>query len=987
MTFNLGDTVQYDTGQMARIIALAELFGQRYADVFVEPGGPVHRVPVAELRPLPDPLAALSGGQATPVPLFVARLAAHQLRALLTQQGVLSAANFRVTPLPHQVLAVDFVLGQFRPRAVIADEVGLGKTIEAAMVYEELKLRHQARRALVVVPAGLTRQWQDEFAQKFGEQFVVYDRTLVAALREIHGQETNLWTLHDQVITSLDFVKPQRVRTDLPERERRRREEHNRHIFRDIVEAGWDVVIFDEAHKLSKHADGTETARYRVGESLAQATPVFLLLTATPHQGDAVRFLHLLNLVDPYGFNQVGDLRPDRVGDVVWRTRKRAAVDGQGRRLFKHRVTDVYPVDRSGPEHALERELYDAVTDYVRENYDLAMGRGDRAFGFLMILFQRLVTSSTQAIHKSLSQRLEKLLALQAALAQPAQVSGTLAGWDEQAAEDDDAQAVLDELVAVSGIVDEAGLAQEIAAVQHLLDLARRARAGHDAKMVALLDIVDQVCRRERDPGAKFLVFTEFVATQDAIRQTLEGLGYRVTTISGRQKLEERIAARQAFAADAQFLVSTDAGGEGINLQFCHVIVNYDLPWNPMKLEQRIGRVDRIGQEHDVLVLNLLIQDTVEQRVRQVLEAKLALIREQYGADKLADILSTLQDEFRFDRLYMDALVKRQAEAAELEQIAQRMYERARQVLEQDDLLLPASFSPPTEPGEGTEVVELSQERVRAMLEGYLAAHGERLREYSRRPGVYYFDLPDNSPLPQAGEPGLSEAEGGPGVRGGTTRYSDVVFDREQAVADDGLTYLHLNHPAVRRVLGELCGDRAPTVAHLRLRPAALPLRVSPPNGPGLWAIYQLRVTNHDDVDRQELIPVFVDRDGHSHPRLARALLDLAPGQVEPAFVPSDGLDLPALRDRARHLAEAQAADEFSEAQLAHAGRLEAEREKLERYYRQQEWAVSQIAIENIRKAKRRELLVRRRADLAAVDRRLTLVPDLALIGLAAATL
>ncbi len=768
MTFNLGDTVQLNTNQTARVVGLTELFGQRYADVFIEPDGPVRRVPLAELRPLADPLAALGGslhpgsrgGQTIPAPLFLARLAAHQLAAMLTQGGVLLAANFRVTPLPHQVLAVDFVLGQFRPRAMIADEVGLGKTIEAAMVYEELKLRHQARRVLVVVPAGLTRQWQDELVQKFGEGFVVYDRALVSALREIHGQETNLWTLHDQVITSLDFVKPQRARPDLSQRERARREAHNQRIFQDIVEAGWDMAIFDEAHKLSKHADGSETARYRVGEALAQAVPVFLLLTATPHQGDAARFLHLLNLVDPYAFNQVTDLHPDRVGAVVWRTRKRAAVDGQGRRLFKQRLTDVYPVDRSGPEHALERELCDAVTGYVRDNYNRAMGRGDRAFGFLMMLFQRLVTSSTQAIYEALRKRLEKLRALQAVLEQ-VNHSGRATEFDEEAATDDDAQDVLDELLDVPGVVDGAGLVQEIAIIERLLDLARRARTGHDAKMAALLDIIDEVCRREGDPKTKFLIFTEFVATQAAIRQTLEGMGYQVAVINGRQKLDERVAARQAFAGEAQFLVSTDAGGEGINLQFCHVMVNYDLPWNPMKLEQRIGRLDRIGQAHDVLVLNLLIQDSVERRVRQVLEAKLELIRQQYGEDKLADILSTLQDEFNFDRLYMDALLQRQAEAAQLERVAQQIYERALEVLEQDELLLPQVQARMEDYRE--RLVEVSQERVKAMLFGYLAAYGEALHEYSRRPGVYYFDLPDSSPLPLAGD--LPAGIGGPGVR------------------------------------------------------------------------------------------------------------------------------------------------------------------------------------------------------------------------------
>jgi len=976
--YNLGDTVRLDDGQIAdagpttrsgplartgpvaRIIALTDLFGQRYADVFVEPDGPVRRVPLAQLRPLADPLATLGAGRSVPAPWFVARLITHQLQALLTQQGVLSAANFRVTPLPHQVLAVDFVLGQFRPRAMIADEVGLGKTIEAALVYEELKLRHQARRVLVVAPAGLTRQWQDEFTQKFGESFVVYDRALLSALREVHGQEANLWTLNEQVITSLDFVKPQRLRPDLSPQERARRQAHNRRVFQDVVEAGWDVVIVDEAHKLSKHADGSETARYRVGQALARAVPVFLMLTATPHQGDAVRFLHLLNLVDPYGFNQVGDLGPDRVRDVVWRTRKRAAVDGQGRRIFKQRITDVYPVDRSGPEHALEQELYDAVTDYVRDNYNRALGRGDRAYGFLMLLFQRMVTSSSHAIFEALAKRREKLLALQAAL-QAGGGEEPAAGFDQAAAEDDDAQAVLDALLATAGAgLNAAELAQELALIEGLLDLARRARRGHDAKVVALLDIIDEVCRREGDPQTKMLVFTEFVATQEAIRQTLTGMGYRVALISGRQRLEERIAARQAFAQDAQFLISTDAGGEGINLQFCHVMVNYDLPWNPMKLEQRIGRLDRIGQTHDVLVLNLLVQDTVEGRVRQVLEEKLGRIREQYGADKLADILSTLQDEFHFDRLYMDALTRRQAEAAELEAVAGQIYARARQVLDQDELLLPQMQADVRDYRD--RLVEVSQDKVRALLQGYLATQGAGLQAYRRRPGTYYFDLP--------------------GADGGQTHYADVVFDRARAVADDGLTYLHLNHPVVRRIMAELGREGGPAVAQLRVAPTALPPRAARPEGPSLWAVYRLQMSHHDDVDRQALLSVLVDGQGRAYPRLAAALLDLAPDQVENAILPTEGLDLAALQAQARQQAEAQAADRFSEVQLAHAERLQEERTKIARYYRQQEGAVAQIAIDNIRQAKQRELLERRRADLAALDRRVTLVPDLSLVGM-----
>lgn len=953
----LGDTVVLSTNQRGRIIGLTDLFGQRYADVFIEPGGPVRRVPMGELHPVAEPGAAVGVGALMPAPLFIATLAAHQLQALMTQQGVLSAANFRVTPLPHQVLAVDFVLGCVRPRVMIADEVGLGKTIEAAMVYEELKLRRQAKRCLVIAPAGLTRQWQDEFTQKFGEQFVVHGSTMMAALRELHGQEANLWAVNDQVITSLDFVKPQRMRPDLSPAERERREAHNRHIFQDIVGAGWDVVIFDEAHKLSKQADGTETARYRVGEALAPAVPVFLLLTATPHQGDAGRFLHLLNLLDSYGFNQVADLTPDRVATVVWRTRKRAAVDAQGRQLFKQRVTDIYPVDRSGPEHALERELYEAVTDYVRDNYNRAMGRGDRAFGFLMILFQRLVTSSSEAIYAALRKRHARLAVLGQAMGM-GNAGGGNGEFDEEAASDEDAQAVLDDLLAVGGVVNEAELAGEVAEVEQLLELARRAQLGLDSKMAALLTIIDEVCRREGNPATKFIIFTEFVATQHALRRLLEGMGYRVEIINGGQKLEERIAARVAFAADAQFLVSTDAGGEGINLQFCHVMINYDLPWNPMKVEQRIGRIDRIGQARDVLVLNLVVHDTVERRVREVLETKLVLIRQQFGEDKLADILSTLQDEFRFDRLYMDALVKRQTEAAELEQVAQQLYERARQVLERDDLLLPQAQAVASEAAQ--RLVVDAGTRIRTMLAGYLAGHGEALQEYRGRPGIYYFDTPSDG--------------------GSIAHYSDIVFDRERAVADDGLTYLHLNQPLVQEILGELTDGAGPAVAVLRMPSAALPVGIALPSGVGLWAVYRLHVTNYADVDRTELVSVFVDRAGTPHPRLARSLLNLAPEHVETGYVPPDA-DLGGLQDAARRIAEAQAADRFSELQLEHAARLATEREKLDRYYQQQERAVAGIAIENIKAAKLRELFERRQEDISSLKRRATVVPNMELVG------
>jgi hypothetical protein len=258
------------------------------------------------------------------------------------------------------------------------------------------------------------------------------------------------------------------------------------------------------------------------------------------------------------------------------------------------------------------------------------------------------------------------------------------------------------------------------------------------------------------------------------------------------------------------------------------------------------------------------------------------------------------------------------------------------------------------------KVVEIAPERIRTLLEGCLAAAGERLHEYARQPGVYYFDLPD---------------------RAGSARahYADVVFDREQAVADDGLTFLHLNHPLVQRLMAELLEERQPAAAQLRVRAdqsgGAQPER-------GVWAVYRLQISNYTDMQRQELIPVFLDENGRSQPGTARRLMTLTPQQVDTA-VDSAHLDLPTLQQTCWQVAEGMAADRFSEVHLSHHERLNREREKISRYYQQQERAVTNIAIENIRQAKQRELLERRRADLAALEKRKNLVPDLELIGMA----
>ncbi|NLA25838.1 MAG: DEAD/DEAH box helicase family protein, partial [Firmicutes bacterium] len=600
-------------------------------------------------------------------------------------------------------------------------------------------------RALIIAPSGLCMQWQEELKLKFFEDFSIYDRETVLSLKKLHGGESNVWTVTDRIITSIDFIKPKRIAGGLSERAFRQRQWHNKHVFEAAVRSGFDVVIIDEAHKLTKDVSGEETARYKVGEAFAEAVPVLLLLTATPHQGETAKFRNLLHLIDPFLFYSEGDVTPENVKKVTVRHNKRAVVDLQGRRIFKQRLTSLYLIERNAPENRIELELYDAVTGYVSDFYNLAYQQNDRTMMFLLLIYQRMVSSSSRAIFVSLSRRLESLLAREQ------QLSGDRDGLTE---DEEGSLSYLEDLAAeeqLNRLEQHAlggrdkrrigDLEKEIRQLERCVDLARRATLGrNDAKFLKLLETIDEFKVRESDPRLKFIIFTEFVETQSYLNECLQFLGYSTALINGGMSAREKLRQKKLFQNEAQFLISTDAGGEGINLQFCRVMINYDLPWNPMRLEQRIGRIDRIGQEHDVKVVNFQLAGTVEQYVREVVEQKLLTIKREFqdGEDKLADILSTLQDEFSFENIYIDAVLKRKEEAAELETVAQEIYRRAREIIKQGQLLIPFTELKRRHDVNSREL-ERQWKQSRRLVERYLRMEGRQLLSYRDKLGVFHF--------------------------------------------------------------------------------------------------------------------------------------------------------------------------------------------------------------------------------------------------------
>ncbi|MDD4584159.1 MAG: helicase-related protein, partial [Eubacteriales bacterium] len=326
----------------------------------------------------------------------------------------------------------------------------------------------------------------------------------------------------------------------------------------------------------------------------------------------------------------------------IIRTEKREAIDNSGKKLFKNRMTKA--VELTWDErHTMQKELYELTSNYVARGYNKAMrNRGKYMwYIFLLIMMQRLVTSSTAAIRKSLERRLGVLEAQDFEM-------GNLT--EEELAEMETEANMEEGLKALSLDVKK-----EVSEISEIIAVAKQAEFQYlDVKVEPLMDIIDNLFAEDKDQ--KVIVFTEFVATQQYLSNLLETRGYTTSLLNGSLSIEERNTVIEEFKTKTNVLISTDAGGEGLNLQFCNVVINYDLPWNPMKIEQRIGRVDRIGQQRDVYIYNFILTDTVEKRVKDVLEQKLSVILEEMGIDKYSDILDNEISELNFTNAYMESI-------------------------------------------------------------------------------------------------------------------------------------------------------------------------------------------------------------------------------------------------------------------------------------------------------------------------------------------
>lgn len=553
-----------------------------------------------------------------------------------TAGGFLSSLASGIIPLPHQLHVLNRAMETNNIRYILADEVGLGKTIEAGMIIRELKSRGLVSRILVVCPTGLVTQWASEMQEKFHEKFQVILPSDYDTIRRLTDND-DVYGQFDQVISPMDSIKPIEKHAGWSEE---KVEKYNEERIYSIINSGWDLIIIDEAHRVA--GSSGEVARYKLGNLLAQASPYLLLLSATPHNGKTEAFLRLIRLLDADAFPNAKSIVREQVAPFLIRTEKREAIDNNGNLLFKNRITHLVTISWD-ERNNLQRELYEMVSSYVAKTYNKALRnrKKNMCLIFLLIIMQRMVTSSTAAIRQSLERRLNVLLEQRTCV-------GNLREED------------LDELNIEDGVEDaleaiSLDMELEIEELKQIISLAKQAQfQNQDAKVEPLLNEIDAILSEDRTQ--KVIIFTEFVATQTYLQELLVNRGYTVTILNGGMSIDERNAAMQEFKTSTSIFISTDAGGEGLNLQFANIIINYDLPWNPMKIEQRCGRVDRIGQQRDVHIYNFIVGETVENRVREVLEEKLSVILKEMGVDKYSDVLDSEVAECDFTDVYMRSI-------------------------------------------------------------------------------------------------------------------------------------------------------------------------------------------------------------------------------------------------------------------------------------------------------------------------------------------
>ena len=826
-----------------------------------------------------DPIERMELGELSPARLFNLRSAAADMWARNQSAELVSLAHARVDLKPHQVSVAHRVVSEFPHRFLLCDEVGLGKTIEAAMAIKELRARGDARRVLILVPAGLQIQWLTELKVKFGENFALFNRDKIGSKRALNVH--NPWADDLSIITSHSFAS------------------YSDDRIQEIASVPWDLIIVDEAHHARRQRRGTSqrsTRLYRLVNELT-ARPDFsqravLFLTATPMQLQRHELFSLVEMLNHTLFASEQDFERhlaarsgvSRVAEELdaalpvlgsqllsalpndWLDRTARVLSCETEDLLdrlndpedllaeirsQHRLSEVMLRNRRAvvggfmPRRAYRWELelspreariQDAMEEVIREGLAVAAAQQRNAVGFLMVTWQKLLASSSRALRNSLERRCARLAA-----------GGTVEERSQQILDQFDDDDLSPE--EVEGYVREA-IEGEIERLQEII--AELATIDVDSKARALVEKLRELFGQDRD--GKVLLFTQFRDTQNMLVDLLSAAGWRVSTFHGGLTAEQkdRSVADFQHSVGPQVLISTEAGGEGRNLQFAHHLVNYDLPWNPMRVEQRIGRVDRFGQSYPVSVYNFHVRGSIESRILEVLEERIRLFEESIGG--LEPILGDVEEDIR--KAMRLAADDRDRAFKKIEERSQRLVEQGRLAESQmEDFVLDGrSYS--------AGIIELvhSQPATTVDQEDFERMLGELLAS------VNTWISPPNG----RGEreiqfhPPFTEEERD--LLGGKERIS-VCFDPRISVDSVSVEYLGFGHPVVDTLVKRATEKVVDGTAAIRV--------VSPLAVPQVREGWQFNWLLKAGGVRptESIVPVFVDDDGTCDLQLGEQLL------------------------------------------------------------------------------------------------------------------
>lgn len=787
----------------------------------------------------------------------------YEAHTLPVMESASTLTSAKIDLLPHQVVLTHRIATASPRRYLIADEVGLGKTIETALILRELASRGELVRALMVVPAGLVNNWHRELNDVFNLNFEVF-----GSEGDITDRKTNAFAKHDLLIASIDTLKrPTRIK-------------------RLLDAPPWDLVVFDEAHHLTAYRTGgkvRKTENYKLAEALKDHSRDLLLLSATPHQGNHFQFWMLAQLLNPTLFKSPEDMLENRhrLNTVMFRRTKADACQPDGSPLFARRWVHTESF-LMGPE---ENIFYEKLREYLEDGFDLARRQGGqgRALGFLMAIFQKIAASSFAAVRRTLKRRLLMLTLHEAFLRDKdldiegrerltnearelihtefnlsrdiigrSEVERVLADLkyrlvkklDEEALElasdpygSEYGAAHAEE--AASAVV-ELHLPEERLRIEDLLKVFPQKR---ETKAQKLLDGLGALW--QQNSNEKIVVFATYLGTVDLIAreidQTFPGQG--VAVLRGGDHGAKLAAERRFRQKDGpRVLVCTAAGREGINLQFARILFNFDLPWNPMDVEQRIGRIHRYGQNHTAQVYNLVLSDTIEGRIFLMLDEKLTEIARTVGKvddqgniaeDLRAQILGQLSERLNYDRLYQEALSDPELKRTKVElEAALSNSKEARQVV--FDLFQDLQgFS--LDDYKPFSDVSSSMNRLVRFMSAAVVSHQQRLIKVDEET----YDLVANS----------------------GNHLTRFTLNRERATTNDNIELMGLDHPLVQKEI-----NRWST-----LPPEDIGIAVAANvDAPVLLSFWMIEASGKNGERRVIVQPIAVKQDGTRAPAIER---------------------------------------------------------------------------------------------------------------------